>query len=118
MQLKKALVDKHRNCLDNYLSGGHALIQKYRTSNLMARTNKAPTYFNSEWSPNHDYSLVGTYDDTEKLNEQKVYFDNFPFFVQRTSNDVEILYAKVFDMLHAIEPSIQRPDNTGAPPKA
>jgi hypothetical protein len=117
VQLKKALIDKHKNCINDYLSSGHALVQKHRTANLMVRTSKAPAYFNSEWKPNHGYALVGTYDDSEKLKEQKCYCDDFPPFVQRTANDIESLYAKGFEMLHAIDPSIQRSENANGLPK-
>lgn len=106
-EAKPALVAKHRNCLQILAQAGDALIHHYRTINAMHRKTKAPAYFNDNWKPENTFDLVGAHDERERISSQKKLFERFPEFIQKTSNDLEQIYAAFFDRLQRIEPAIQ-----------
>ena len=51
--------------------------------------------------------VLGVYDDSEKIAEQKRLYQAFPAFVQAKANDIERMYAGFFRTLQDIEPGLQ-----------
>lgn len=106
-EAKPALIARHRHGLKILTRAGDALIHHYRSTNARYRETRAPAYFSESWKPENAFELVGAHDDGERFERQKKLFASFPEFLEKTSNDLEQVYAAFFERLQRIEPAIR-----------
>lgn len=103
VEQKRALVQRHRHCLDDLQAAGDALVHRYRQANRQARSTPAPAFFEQPWRSQRDYPLVGAEDDQSKIDEQKQLFETLPARVEQATNDIETLYSEFLNEIQRIE---------------
>lgn len=106
---KRALIERHRHCLNDLIAAGDALIHRYRQANRIARSTPPPAFFDQGWRSDRQFPLVGDRDDQSSLAQQKQVFDAFPAQVQQATNDIERLYRTFFSELQTVEPGLNPP---------
>jgi hypothetical protein len=104
VEQKRALIERHRNCLQDLQAAGDALIHRYRQANRQARSTPAPAFFDQPWRSQRDYLLVGTDDDQAKIAGQQQLFETLPARIQQASNDIETLYSEFLSEIQGIDP--------------
>lgn len=103
VEQKRALVQRHRHCLDDLQAAGDALVHRYRQANRQARSTPPPAFFEQPWRSQRDYPLVGAEDDQRKIDEQKQLFETLPARVEQATNDIETLYSEFLNEIQRIE---------------
>ena len=104
VEQKRALVERHRHCLQDLQAAGDALIHRYRQANRQARSTPAPAFFEQPWRSQRDYPLIGAEDDQHKIAAQKALFETLPARVQQATNDIETLYSEFLSEIQRLEP--------------
>ena len=105
VEQKRALLERHRHCLQDLQAAGDALVHRYRQANRQARSTPAPAFFQQPWRSQRDYPLVGAEDDRDKIAEQKQLFETLPARVEQATNDIETLYSEFLNEIQGIEPT-------------
>jgi len=100
---KPALVERYTNCINSLQTLGDALIHRYRSENSKYRSTPEPQYYEETWKPNLSHELKGAHSDDAHIRRQKELFDGFPEFVQKTSNEIETIYAGYFKRIKSLE---------------
>ena len=112
VEQKRALIERHRHCLEDMHSAADALIHRYRQANRLARSTPAPTFFDDPPGQRiRQFTLIGEHDDHDKIAQQKQLFDEFPARIQQTGNDIEALYQQFLAEIQSIDPPLQQRDD-------